>query len=98
MSTVFQAVRNLARPIQLDSFELYWNASKSQYYDCVSGMTWQEWVNSKYNIDGYLIKMNGDKYSVWEPDGVAVVVDTGISRNVYITDIIKDGYRYILAT
>lgn len=39
-------------------------------YRAEEGMTWGEWVNSKYNIDGYLIYNN-------------IIVNSSISRNVY---------------
>lgn len=60
-------------------------------YQAEEGMTWGEWVNSKYNIDGYL------NYN-------RLITNSSVSRNVTIpggasafsTDVIKyDTYKTV---
>lgn len=60
-------------------------------YFAEQGMTFEQWVNSKYNTDFYLeggdlgaVIHNGDDYAI-SMDGIAIC---------YATDTIFDGYKY----
>ena len=43
-------------------------------YQAEAGMTWGEWVNSKYNTDGYSIQYNDEDSFVGGPEGGAIVI------------------------
>jgi hypothetical protein len=71
-------------------------------YQAIEGMTWEEWVNSDYNIDGYIIieeqavsgihkhiSLNNRKVAFRRSNG-------GISMAVEYTDIIDSNYIYRL--
>jgi hypothetical protein len=65
--------------------------SFSQTYNAESGMTWQEWVDSEYNIDGYYYKyVNGNYYiytmfnrPVTNNRGSSILATDAILHNTY---------------
>lgn len=65
------------------SFVVYLAGSKQTYY-CLPGMTWQEFVNSEYNVGSYILQIFGDSIG-WGSFRI-----TGQS----ITDVIIDGTEY----
>ena len=58
-------------------------------YQAVQGMTWEEWVGSKYNIDTYSI---GDYANVYR-EGASVAYEKR-GEYVYANDTIIEGYNY----
>ena len=61
-------------------------------YQAEEGMTWREWINSEYNLDGYyesnsaaLIIINGSPYAIYKSEGpidIDVNLDETIEKNV----------------
>lgn len=55
-------------------------------------MTWEEWVNSKYNIAGFYID-----YMPWNDTyviGIGDDIDYGTIPGISISDLILSGYEY----
>lgn len=57
-------------------------------YNAVEGMTWEEWVNSEYNVDGFYILDDGVYYAViasWHPN----IPYENFVKDVIPTDVIS---------
>lgn len=66
-------------------------------YQAEPGMTWEEWVNSKYNTDGYLV-LNTAATKLVATSGSNTVEGKSIQTagTVHPTDKIIAGERYSL--
>ena len=77
------------------NFGVYWYGTKTTYVADV-GMTWEEWINSEYNVDGYVIKSN----FVYKAENSRWYVNpTGYNtpyfgEQVNITDVINPNIEY----
>lgn len=64
-------------------------------YQAVEGMTWEEWINSEYNTDGYYINesyvYNGEKYVWCENDGSGM----DIARAEFGNNVISTSNYYL---
>lgn len=58
-------------------------------YQAEEGMTWQQWVASSYNTDGYYVSGT----NINSKNG-KVYVDENLTRPVLSTDVIISGQRY----
>lgn len=72
---------------------IYVNENKNYIYE--EGMTWGEFINSDYNIEGWeAVTMNP-----WEPDCVYSGVDGAMFNEdesyVYVTDVISNKNYYL---
>jgi hypothetical protein len=60
-------------------------------YNAIEGMTWEQWVNSEFNTDGYYI------YSSWvriDKPNYKIVTSSEISHST--NDVIVANHSYIL--
>lgn len=72
------------------AFQIGSNNLPGNIYYAESGMTWEEFVNSKYNIDSYF-SLSGSYISY----GYTMVCSTNsYSNRVITTDVIESKYRY----
>lgn len=64
-------------------------------YQAEEGMTWEEWVNSSYNTEGYYLMETSQKTVILSPiiESFAVATD---GTSVAGTEIIIEGYEYEL--
>lgn len=71
-----------------------WGASlitftiKGTQYQAEEGMTWENWINSEYNVDNY----TSDSEYVFTPNGIFVVAIG--SETVTPTDVIIEEQEY----
>lgn len=66
-------------------------------YQTEEGMTWEEWVNSSYNTEGYYLMETSERTVVLSPiiEGLGLHTTDGVP--VVSTDVIIEGYEYILS-
>ena len=60
-------------------------------YEAVNGMTWGEWVNTRYNIDGFNSVTGG-----WIVTHENFFVTDPSYNNVTVDSVIKNNYKYML--
>ena len=63
------------------------------YYHTLPGMTWEEWCNSIYNVDGFYVDEDAICIAT-TPGNYAIVADNQGTQLVSPTDIIMQGYAY----
>ena len=60
-------------------------------------MTWEEWINSEYNIDEYILHLSQDFGDIYEPTRVMnVVLSENSIKAVKASDLIESDHRYFL--
>lgn len=62
-------------------------------YQAENGMTWGAWINSEYNIDGFILK--GASY-VYKNDNYYVSYSSTSNHNCSVSEIIEAGHAYAL--
>lgn len=70
---------------ELDTFFI--SGYTSYEYQCVPGMTWEEWINSEYNVDGYFVNSGyvhqSSSYRIRNNGVDVLATDTIIANNTY---------------
>ena len=61
-------------------------------YQADDGMTWEQWINSDYNIDGYYLS----GAAVTHSSGCAEIAYSGYGDEQYKTNVIEVGHQYVL--
>lgn len=67
-------------------------------YTAESGMTWEEWVNSSYNTDGYFTGALSNNNDVYKADGQFdyYIKESYDGRGTGYTDNIIENHNYVL--
>lgn len=66
-------------------------------YQAVEGMTWGKWVESEYNTDGYSVEEMDNSIASPSSDDFLISSWVGTDTDyVYASDVIENGYNYIL--
>ena len=74
---------------------LYHAGTEFKEYNATPGMTWEEWVNSDYNIDGYVINKYDNVISTSSGRLWSFAIKPNLSENyVNPTDTIDNGSIY----
>ena len=63
-------------------------------YTALEGMTWENWVNSEYNIDNFICTSFGDEIVIQNIDGLFVIYR---GSSVSPADIINANTQYDIA-
>lgn len=61
-------------------------------YQAERGMTWEEWVNSSYNTDNFIVYNNRISTNRGAAGGSRVTTDSAYNNAVSSTDIIAAAY------
>lgn len=69
------------------------NETEKTKYTAKEGMTWYEWVNSKYNTYGYTVSGGNTEYSIVRKSNGGVDEDV---QEAYATQVIKENQTYIV--
>lgn len=93
------AVMNDGENIKIITFFIQVDFKNLQFrsYQTEEGMTWEEWVNSSYNTEGYYLMETSEQTVVLSPiiEGLGLFTSDGTS--VVSTDVIIEGYKYKLS-
>ena len=100
LSEIYIGRFNVENNVTTTTFSIIsWSTGTGSSYQCIEGCTWEEWLNSDYNIDNL-------RPGVWywpsgrPVDGVTTSDGIGVTNESYdeivITDVIDSQKSYLL--
>ena len=86
-------ILDYAENAHLISFKIVSKSGTTKTYQAEIGMTWEEWKNSEYNVDGYTNK-SGDSVIADSTKTYWLTEDAEGNEHQYFDDKIKSDFTY----